>query len=104
MTKQETDNHNLACLEKYMLETGVKPEDFDKLPFGDDEPDETEYYHTREAATAHLESVGLTFDDFEQWMMHSNHTGVVYDENLRPTYPASWFRLYIRENHQLNEN
>ena len=61
---------------------------------GNKRNDMNEYYHTKESATAHLAAQGLAFDDFEQWMMNNNHTGVTYDENHNATYSTGWLRLY----------
>jgi len=95
MTKQETDDHNMACLHAYMVKTGVKPEDFDTLPFGE----EAEWSHTKEAATAYLQSVGLTFEGFLDFM-YTRWTPDNVAGN-EASYKASDLRQYIREHNTL---
>jgi len=60
---------------------------------------ETEYYHSKEAATAHLQSVGLTFDGFLDFM-YSRWTPENVGGNVA-SYKASDLRQYIREHNAL---
>ena len=53
--KAATDAHNLACLNAYMDATGVKVEDRDKLPFGEEGP-------CNEPVTGEWEDVGKVTD------------------------------------------
>ena len=61
---------------------------------------ETEYYHTKEAVTAHLQSVGLTFEGFSNWTIaHNKKISITEDYDL--AYRASLVRQYIREHNTL---
>jgi len=60
---------------------------------------ETEYYHTKEAVTAHLQSVGLTFDGFLDWMYPRWTMENVADNEAG--YRASDLRQYIKEHNTL---
>ena len=93
---KEENDHNEACLHAYRIETGVKPEDFDTLPFGE----EAEWSHTKEAATAHLKGAGLTFEGFSGWTIaHNKKISITEDYDL--AYRASLVRQYIREHSTL---
>ena len=59
-----------------------------------------EYHHTKEAATAHLESVGLTFEGFNDWCIEGNKK-IALTANCELAYPANLVREYIKENNQL---
>lgn len=59
-----------------------------------------EHYHTCEAATAHLQSVGLTFEGFNSWIIKHNKK-IVITEDHELAYPAKLVRQYIKENNQL---
>lgn len=54
----------------------------------------TQAYHNREATTAHLQSVGLTFEGFRTW--YYARYPIMCD-----WFPANEVREYIRENHTL---
>jgi len=62
-----------------------------------------EYYHTEEAATAHLAGVGLTFEGFAMWTIDNARKVHVERTNgaFVTHYPASLLREYIRENNNL---
>jgi len=60
---------------------------------------ETEYYHTKEAVTAHLQSVGLTFDGYWQWILSEPEARIRIGETT--DYSASSLRQYIREHNTL---
>ncbi len=64
---------------------------------------ETEYYHSKEAATAHLQSVGLTLEGFTYWMDSNDHIIHVLGDPgaLFALYSASRLREYIREHNTL---
>ena len=59
-----------------------------------------DYYHDQEAATAHLQSVGLTFGGFLDWM-YDKWRPVDVDREEGIVYSSSFLRQYIREHNTL---